>query len=154
LATHGRRAVIAIERDGDLYVYHPSHWNAAELEAELSPGGSITVPKEDDIFYLPIQGPTGYFEVLVIASTDHLRNTLQSLKRLSDRSISRGQSIAFTETEEASRGREDSVFSIVQDILGDLDRNANAPYALRSGQVNINRSQLAALSITIEIAEG
>lgn len=144
-------AVIATERDGDLYVYHPSHWNAAEIEAELSPGEAIAIPKEDDIFYLPIQGPAGYFEVLVIASTHQLRDTLQSLQRLSDRSIGRGQLIAFTEAQEASRGVEDSAFGIVQDILGDLDRNANAPYALRPNQVSVNTSQLAALSVTIEV---
>lgn len=90
---------------------------------------------------------------LAIVFSDQLRDTLQSLKRLSDRSISRGQLIAFTETEEASRGGEDSIFSIIQDILGDPDRNASAPYALRSGQANINRSKLAALSITIEVTE-
>lgn len=146
-------AVIATERDGDLFVYHPSHWNAAELEAELSPGESIEIPKEDDVFYLPIQGPAGYFEVLVIASTEQLRDTLQSLKRLSDRAIRRGQLIAFTEAEERSRGQEESALSIIQNILGDLDRNANAPYAMRPGQANINTSKLAALSVTIEVTE-
>lgn len=146
-------AVIAIERDGDLYVYHPSHWQAAELEAELSPGENVTIPKPDDIFYLPVQGPTGHFEVLVIASTDQLRDTLQSLQRLSDRSLARGQLITFTENDERSRGSEASAFNLVKDILGDLDRNASAPYAQRPDQYSVNTKKLAAIAVTIEVVE-
>lgn len=144
-------AVISTEREGALYVYHPSHWDAAELDAELSPGESLVIPKQDDIFFLPIQGPPGYFEVLVIASTEPLRDTLQSLRRLSDRSISRGQLITFTENEERSRGSGDSAFSIVEDILGDLNRASAVPQ-LRE-QYNVNTARLAALSVTIEAIE-
>ena len=146
-------AVIAIERDGDMYVYHPSHWHAAELEAELGDGESVVIPKDDDMFYLPVQGPPGYFEVLVIASTEQLRDTLLSLQRLSDpASGNRGQLLLFTDADERTRGPNDSAFSIVQDILGDVNRNANAPYAMRE-QYSVNTSQLAALSVTIEVVE-
>ncbi|NJN04471.1 MAG: DUF4384 domain-containing protein, partial [Leptolyngbyaceae cyanobacterium RM1_1_2] len=61
-------AVIATEDDGDMYVYHPSDWNAPEIQAELGPGESIEIPKSTDIFELPLSGPSGFFNVLVIAS--------------------------------------------------------------------------------------
>jgi hypothetical protein len=148
-------AVIAVERDGDMYLYHPSHWNVAELEAELSPGESVVIPKDDDVFYLPIQGPAGHFEVLVIASTAQLRDTLQSLRRLSDRTLGdRGQLIAFTPEEEQSRDSRGSSLGIVSDILGDLDRNASAAPALREEQYSVNTAQLAALSVVIEVVDG
>ena len=146
-------AVIATERDGDMFVYHPSHWDAPEIDAELSPEESIVIPKDDDVFYLPIQGPVGSFEVLVIASTEQLRDTLLSLQRLSDRSIRGGQLIPFAEADERSRSVRDSAFGIVADILGDLDRNAPAPYAARPGQYNVDTSTLAAFSVTIEVVE-
>jgi Caspase domain/Domain of unknown function (DUF4384) len=147
-------AVIATERDGDMFVYHPSDWNVAEIDAELGAGESIVIPKDDDVFYLPIVGPTGYFDVLVIASTEQLRDTLLSLKRLSDRAIGRGQLIPFTDADEGSRSPQDSILSIVTTLLGDLDRDANVPYAMRPGQTNVNSSQLAAFAVTIEVSEG
>jgi hypothetical protein len=148
-------AVIAMERDGNMYLYHPSHWNVAELEAELSPGESVVIPKDDDVFYLPIQGPAGHFEVLVIASTEQLRDTLQSLRRLSDRTLGdRGQLIAFTPEEEQSRDPRGSSLGIVSDILGDLDRNASAAPALREEQYSVNTAQLAALSVVVEVVDG
>lgn len=151
-------AVIATQRDGNMFVYHPSYWDAAEVDAELGAGESIIIPKDDDVFYMPIVGPKGYFDILVIASTEQLRDMLLSLKRLFGRSIDpvigRGQLIPFTEDDEGSRDPQDSVLSIVTNLLGDLDRNAQVPYAMRPGQANVNSSQLAAFSVTIEVSEG
>jgi hypothetical protein len=142
---------IAIERDGDMYVYHPSHWDAAEIDAELGPGESVTIPKPDDVFYMPIQGPPGYFELLVIASTEQLRDTLKSLQRLSNRSLRGGQVISFTRSEEASRTPQNRSINIVRDLLGDFSRNAQAPMAIR-GQA-VSTSQVATLGVTIEVVE-
>ncbi|MEM8545574.1 MAG: hypothetical protein AAGF66_16465, partial [Cyanobacteria bacterium P01_H01_bin.119] len=130
-----------------------SYWDAAEADAILEPGESVTIPKADDQVYLPIQGPAGYFEVLVIASSVQLRDTLRSLQRLSDRGpAGRGQLLLFTEEAERSRGEDDSALSIVGDILGDFDRNASAAPASRQ-QRNVNTTQLAAIPITIEVSE-
>jgi hypothetical protein len=143
-------AVIAIERDGDMHVYHPSDWEAPEIEAELSPGASIVIPKQDDVFCLPVNGPAGFFEVLVIASTEQLRDTLQSLKRISDRSLgSRGQQISFTSADERSRSLNDSALSLVETILGDLDRSSGA--APLGRQFSVPTSQLAALTVGVEV---
>ncbi|NEQ98553.1 MAG: DUF4384 domain-containing protein [Cyanothece sp. SIO2G6] len=144
-------AVIAIEQDGDMHVYHPSDWNAPELEAELGNGESVVIPKADDVFCLPVNGPAGFFEVLVIASTEQLRDTLQSLKRISDRSLgNRGQQISFTDQEERSRSLDDSAFSLVENILGDLDRST----PMMRGQYSVETSQLAALTVGVEVVEG
>ncbi|NEQ47508.1 MAG: DUF4384 domain-containing protein [Leptolyngbya sp. SIOISBB] len=143
-------AVIAIERDGDMHVYHPSDWEAPEIEAELSADASIVIPKQDDVFCLPVNGPAGFFEVLVIASTEQLRDTLQSLKRISDRSLgSRGQQISFTSIDERSRSLNDSALSLVETILGDLDRSSGA--APLGRQFNVPTSQLAALTVGVEV---
>jgi len=146
-------AVIAIERDGDMHIYHPSDWESPEIEAELSSGDSIVIPKQDDVFCLPVNGPAGFFEVLVIASTEQLRDTLQSLKRVSDRSLgSRGQQISFTPDEERSRSVNDSALSLVDTILGDLDRSSGA--APLGRQFSVATSQLAAITVGVEVVEG
>ncbi|MEM9504798.1 MAG: DUF4384 domain-containing protein, partial [Cyanobacteria bacterium P01_E01_bin.43] len=145
-------AVIAIERDGDMHVYHPSNWEAPELEAEMSSGDSIVIPKQDDTFCLPVNGPAGFFEVLVIASTEQLRDTLRSLKRISDRSFgSRGQQVSFTSADERSRSLNDSALSLVDTILGDLDRSARATPLARGDHFNVQTSQLAALTVGVEV---
>lgn len=140
--------VIAIERDGNMYVYHPSYWDAAEIDAELGSGESITIPKPDDVFYLPIKGPPGYFELLVIASTEQLRDTLKSLQRLS---TPRGHIIPFTRSDEASRAPHNRSINIIRDLLGDFNRSAKAPFAMR-GQA-VSTSQVATLGVTIEVVE-
>jgi len=146
-------AVISIERDGDMHIYHPSDWESPEIEAELSSGDSIVIPKQDDVFCLPVNGPAGFFEVLVIASTEQLRDTLQSLKRVSDRSLgSRGQQISFTPDDERSRSVNDSALSLVDTILGDLDRSSGA--APLGRQFNVATSQLAAITVGVEVVEG
>ncbi|MEM9120696.1 MAG: caspase family protein [Cyanobacteria bacterium P01_F01_bin.56] len=147
-------AVIAAGRDGNMHVYHPSYWEAPELEAELSSGDNIVIPKRDDNFCLPVSSPAGFFEVLVIASTEQLRDTLRSLKRISDRSFgSRGQQISFTPNDERSRSFDGSALSLVDSILGDLSRSARATPRLQGEQYNVQTSQLAALAVGIEVVE-
>jgi len=148
-------AVISIERDGDMHIYHPSDWESPEIEAELSADDSIVIPKQDDVFCLPVNGPAGFFEVLVIASTEQLRDTLQSLKRISDRSLGgRGQQLSFTPDVERSRSVNDSALSLVDSILGDLDRSTGATPLVRGDQFNVQTSQLAALTVGVEVVEG
>lgn len=148
-------AVISIERDGDMHIYHPSDWESPEIEAELSKGDSIVIPKQDDVFCLPVNGPAGFFEVLVIASNEQLRDTLQSLKRIRDRSLgSRGQQLSFTSDVERSRSVNDSALSLVDTILSDLDRGTGATPLTRGNQFNVQTSQLAALTVGVDVVEG
>lgn len=138
-------AVLATEDDGDMYVYHPSNWNAAELEAQLSPGESINIPNG---FRLPLQGPAGYFNVLVIASRSQLRDSLRALRRIAERSTG-DPFVIFDDSREASRSTGDSAFSIVRNILNDSTRNAPIP----TGDATLDNNAVMAFSATIAVVE-
>lgn len=140
-------AVIATETDGDLYVYHPSDWNAAEIEAELGAGESLQVPNSDR-FQLPVSGPSGYFNVLVIASREQLRDSLRSLQRIASRS--RGAFLVFDEATERSRNPEDSLFSVLGDFFNDFSRTGAR---LEATDSSIDNSSVVAFSATIEVVE-
>ncbi|MGP1387984.1 MAG: DUF4384 domain-containing protein [Thainema sp.] len=139
-------AVIGTEDDGDMYVYHPSDWNAPEIQAQLGPGDSIKIP--NGAFDLPLQGPSGYFNVLVIASRTQLRDTLRVLKRVADRSADPFP--IFEPSREASRSAEDGVANLLETILGDVSRNAPIPTANSAG---VDNSSVVAFSATIEVVE-
>ena len=141
-------AVIATEDDGDMYVYHPSDWNAPEIQAELGPGESVEIPKSTDIFDLPLRGPSGFFNVLVIASRTQLRDTLRVLKRISERSADVFP--IFDSSREASRSTEDSVGNILDSLLGDVSRNA--PIQTRRDAA-VDNNSVVTFSATIEVVE-
>lgn len=141
-------AVIATEDDGDMYVYHPSDWNAPEIQAELGSGESVEIPKSTDVFDLPLRGPSGSFNVLVIASRTQLRDTLRVLKRISDRSADVFP--IFDSSREASRSTEDSVGNILDSLLGDVSRTAPVQ-TLREGAVDNN--SVVTFAATIEVVE-
>jgi hypothetical protein len=141
-------AVIATEDDGDMYVYHPSDWNAPEIQAELGPNESLEIPKSTDIFDLPLRGPSGSFNVLVIASRTQLRDTLRVLKRVSDRSTDIFP--VFDSAREASRSTEDSVGNILDSLLGDVSRNA--PIQTRRDAA-VDNNSVVTFSATIEVVE-
>ena len=141
-------AVIATEDDGDMYVYHPSNWDAPEIQAELGPNESIEIPKSTDNFDLPLRGPSGSFSVLVIASRTQLRDTLRVLKRIRDRSADVFP--VFDSAREASRSTEDSVGNILDSLLGDVSRNA--PIQTRR-DASVDNNSVVTFSATIEVVE-
>jgi hypothetical protein len=142
-------AVLATEDNGNMYVYHPSNWNAPEIEAQLGPGEQITIPNG---FRLPVSGPSGYFNVLVIASRFQLRDTLRSLQRIAERSrASRGDTIViFDDSREASRSTEDSAFSLFRTVMDDSTRSAPIPTAADGA---LDRSAMLVFSATLGVVE-
>jgi hypothetical protein len=142
-------AVLATEDNGNMYVYHPSNWNAPEIEAQLSPGESITIPNG---FRLPVSGPSGYFNVLVIASRFQLRDTLRSLQRIAERSrTSRGDTIViFDDSREASRSTEDSAFSLFRTVIDDSTRAAPVPTGTDGA---MDHSSVLVFSATLGVVE-
>jgi len=141
-------AVIGAEVDGDLYVYHPSAWIAPEIEAQLAPGESLKIPKSTDPFNLPLSGPSGYFNVMVLASREQLRDSLRSLQRIASRS--RDAFIVFDDTREASRSTEDSLFSVFENLFDDFSRTGAVPTDRNRAMDN---SAVVAFSATIEVVE-
>ena len=141
-------AVIAAEANGNMYVYHPSGFSAAELEAELSAGDSIQIPKASDRFNLPLAGPSGYFNVLVLASREQLRDSLRVLQRIASRS--RDPYLVFDDNREASRSTEDSIFGVFGGLLDDFNRAGAAPTALDAA---VDGNSVVAFTATIEVVE-
>jgi hypothetical protein len=138
-------AVLATEDNGNMYVYHPSNFDAAELEALLQPGETVTIPNG---FRLPVQGPDGYFNVLVIASRFQLRDSLRALRRIAQRS--RGDRfVVFDDTREASRSAEDSAFNLFSTILGDTSRASAVP----TGEGALSRDSVLVFSTTLGVVE-
>ena len=141
-------AVIGAENNGDMYVYHPSTWNAPENEALLGFEQTIEISTAASPFKTEVYGPSGFFEVLVIASREQLRDTLRVLKGIFDRSAD--SYIYFDQSREAVRGSEDSITNVLGSLLGDVSRTGASPGAKNEGMDN---GSVVVFAATIEVIE-
>jgi hypothetical protein len=145
-------AVIGVENNGNLHIYHPSDWNAPELESELAPGEPLLIHNN---LPLEIFGPSGFFDVLVLASREQLRDSLRLLKRTVDRD--RGDNydgersaIPFTASTETTRSTEDSALNVFGALVDDMTR-AGASASTRD--TSLDHDAVVAFTATIEVVE-
>ncbi|MGB3236904.1 MAG: caspase family protein [Geitlerinemataceae cyanobacterium] len=130
-------SLLVIDPTVEISIIFPNQWTAAEDVTEVAAGETLQVPNPGiDPFTLVTQEPKGVTEVLVLASTNPLRQALQALRRLAQQD--RGP-VALSEPT-----------AVVADLLSDLggERGVSGMGAAVSG---IDTTQLAALSIAFEV---
>lgn len=141
-------AAIVVDSEGVLTILHPLTPQAAEEAARLPRGTSLTVPTEGDNYEFVISGPAGFFELLILASTEPLRDAILALERVSNsRGNSRNSRIPFSlEGDEA--------VDVMGSLLGDIDRSASRA-AIRVSQEDavVDTTRLAAISAVFEVVE-
>ncbi|MBE9125643.1 MULTISPECIES: caspase family protein [unclassified Coleofasciculus] len=144
--------VLVIGSNGDIAVLYPVNWDAPEEAARVAAGKTLTVPPSSDNpendFHLIVQGPSGFMELLVVASKQSLRDALKGLQQIAG---SRG-----TRSGDPLPLEADEPVKVIDDLLGDLDRNtrdARSTIALTRGVRAVDTKQLAALSTIIEVVE-
>ncbi|HBB34753.1 MAG TPA: peptidase C14 [Cyanobacteria bacterium UBA8803] len=143
--------VLVIGSGGELVVLYPSDWNAPEEAARVLAGKSLTVPpttdKPEEDFHFIVNGPAGFLELLVIASTESLRDVLKGLQ-----TIARGRGVERRSGDPLIL-QEDEPVKVMEDLLGDLDRNARSTVTLTRGVRAVDTKQMAALSAIIEVVD-
>lgn len=142
--------VLVIASNGNLVVLHPVDWDAPEDAALVAPGQVLTVPRQsnnpDNDFRFIVQGPAGFFELLVLASTEPLRNALRGLQRIAGSRGSRsGDPLDL---------QEDEPVEVMDALLSDLDQSTRAGVtSVRGNHHSVDSTKLAALSAVMEVVE-
>ena len=136
--------VLVIDSRGNLVVLHPVNWDAPEDAALIGAGDSLTVPRQGD-FRFVVQGPAGFFELLLLMSTTPIRNALRGLQRIArGRGTRSGHPLGLTANEPVQ---------VLEALLGDLDQATRASIALQQGPRGVDTTQLAVLSTIVEVVE-
>ncbi|NES23192.1 MAG: DUF4384 domain-containing protein [Symploca sp. SIO3E6] len=144
-------SVLVIGSNGDLVVLHPVNWEAPEDATLIAPGQTLAVPK-DDTFKFVVQGPSGFLELMVLASTKPLRDALKGLQTIArDRGLpSRSHSPMVLGEDE------DETVEVMGALLGDLDQITQETRGARtttSRTRGVDTTQLAVISNMIEVVE-
>ncbi|MBR8835324.1 MAG: caspase family protein [Stigonema ocellatum SAG 48.90 = DSM 106950] len=141
-------SILVIDAEGEMTVIFPNDWSTSEDAAKVEAKQKRVIPQPDDGFKLTIGTPLGFSEVLIIASTAPLQNSLKVLKKiaksrgLADRSVP----IAVP----------DEVLDVTNSLLDDLDagtRDGNnvEGITLPAGVRGIDVKKLAAMAIAFEV---
>jgi len=107
--------------------------DAYQEEAILSAGQEVLIPKQDGF---ELQPPLGMLEILIIASTRSVEQTLNTLAQLNSQP-------------EAQRGP--ATISAIENLLDDLDSGTRSPNQPKSDIRLVDTQQISALSIGFEI---
>ena len=142
-------AVLVIASNGDIVLLYPSDYDSPEDASLVAPKKELIVPPTTDNsqndFKFIVEGPSGFMELLVLASTEPLRNALRGIKGIAkNRGTRSGDPFVFTEQESVEA---------MESLLGDLDNTTRANVAVRGGIRGVDTTQLAALSAIIEVAD-
>lgn len=150
-------SILVIGSTGEMTILHPVLWDAPEEAARIPAGQTIRVPDPDhgqDQFSFVVQGPTGFFELLVLTSVEPLRDALRSLQAIArSRGTRSGNPLAFAEGLRSANESEDAPVEVVDALLGDLDRGASRGVGIVSNQNSqrIDARTLAAFTMMIEV---
>ncbi|MEB3218001.1 MAG: caspase family protein, partial [Nostocales cyanobacterium 94392] len=78
-------AVLVIDSSGNIVLLYPADYDSPEDASLVAPGKELVVPpitaNPQNDFKFIVQGPSGFLELLVLASTEPLRNALRGLKQ-------------------------------------------------------------------------
>ncbi|MGP1386271.1 MAG: caspase family protein [Thainema sp.] len=148
-------SVLLIAKNGDILLLHPLNWDEATTAAQLRAGQPMVIPDPEQFEF--VARSRGFYELLVLASTQPLHDTLRGLQRIAgNRGLRTGQPILFDE---------DEPVEIVDSMLTDASRGIGVvPFdsstatseasdsASSAGTVRgIDSNQLAVISATLEV---
>lgn len=135
-------AVIVVSSAGDLNILYPLSPNAAEASALISSKDTLIVPNISEPPFA-VQGPTGFLELLVIASTAPLQDALKALEQVAR---SRGDTqLINLEPDEA--------VEVVESLLRDLDHSSRGEGGYNGPNRGVDTTQLAAISAVFGVVE-
>jgi hypothetical protein len=138
-------SVISIGDAGRMRVLFP-YVDFPEGRERLTPGQTLTVPDPGVNFRL---GSPGFLEVMVLSSSESLRDALKALKEIGARggvSSSRGFS------REPLTG-EDSV-GAVEALLGNINSNTRSDVVITTNNPVVDATRYGVISTTIEVVPG
>ncbi|NER22671.1 MAG: DUF4384 domain-containing protein [Symploca sp. SIO1B1] len=142
-------SVLVIGSNGDLVVLYPAEWEAAEDATLIAPGQTLVVPREGHVKFV-VQGPSGFLELMVLASTKPLRDALKGLQTIAqERGVRSGVPMVLGENE-------DETVEVMGALLGDLDQMTQETRGARSTTTQtrgVDTTQLAVISNMIEVVE-
>lgn len=146
-------AVLIVDSAGNLVILHPLTADAAEAQALVPKGETLIVPQpkenpQPDDFRFFIEGPADFFEMLVIASTEPLRDALKALQQVAGTRGDNGKNPYVLDGNEA--------VNMIGSLLGDFDRSSRAGIGARTysgDQVGVDTTKLAAISAIFEVVE-
>jgi hypothetical protein len=131
--------VLAIGSGGDMMLLYPLDFSAAEDASLLKAGDTLQVPKKGrDRFDFEVQGPTGTFDVLVLASVKPLRNALRGLKKIQD----------INHVPRSVIDPEEPINGLLVDLTDETRANL---IPKRNDLSTVDMDTLAALSVTIDV---
>lgn len=151
-------AVLAIGSSGSMAVLHPTDWDSPESESLLEPGQRLDIPRQDlgrdpnrdycanpsEAFHLCLSG-AGYAEILTLVSTSPLRDALRGLRQIAAANNTRsGDPIGL---------QNDDPVTVIDTLLGDIDRTTRGEVTVRGGVRGVDTTQLAALSTLIQVVD-
>lgn len=150
-------ALLSIASTGEMAILHPVGWDAPEAAARLPAGQTQRVPDPDgagDRFRFVVQGPAGFFELLVLVSAVPLRDTLRSLQTIArNRGTRSGNPLAFAEGTRSRDEGEDAPVDVVDALLRDLDQGSRGAIAAVPTQQRIDAQRLAAYTFVLEVTD-
>jgi len=130
-------SILVIGSNTEMVVLFPNQWTAADDVMRVEAEQKLRVPElSKDNFRFVTQGPPGVFELLIIASSKPLRNTLRALKEIASRQGTRSGPITANEPGD-----------LIVSLLDDLDTKERGNSSIHS----LDLTQLAVMSISLEV---
>ena len=149
-------SLIYIANTGHMGILYPVLWDAPEEATRVGQGESIQIPDPTDSssFHFVIEGPANFLELMILVSTEPLRDTLRSLQVIArGRGTRSGDPLAFIEGARSLNESEDAPVEVMDALLGDVSRSSrqltNSPISNDTQQVDSNH--LAAFSVMVEV---
>lgn len=140
--------VLVISAEGEIGLLFPNQYKSDIESARVSAGEKrfLPDPQKGDAFELVSKEASGRSEVLIVASTQPLREALKVTAEFAKQQGTRGgEGLSLQKPME-----------FVEQLLGDLDRGsrgARMPFEIRKTQQVASAAQIAAVSITFESVE-
>ena len=133
-------SILVIGSEAEIVVLFPNQWTAVDDVMLVEAEQTLRVPEiGKDNFRFVTQGPRGVLELLIIASSKPLRNTLKALRNIASRQGATRGPITF----DGSNDSEDLIAS----LLDDLDTPERGNSSIHS----LDLTQLAVMSISLEV---
>ncbi len=135
--------ILAIDSEGEIIIIFPNDWINSAQQIVVPPKTTVKIPDTDNSgFQLRTAKPLGITEVLIVSSTNPLKNSLVKLEQLArSNQVSRG-AIPLSQP-----------WEVVTDLLTDFNaqtrNNGNA--SSKNSNYFIDTTQLAVLSILFEV---
>ena len=150
-------SILTIASNGEMAILHPVVWDAPEEATRVSAGQTVQIPDATgggDRFQFVAKGPAGFFELMVLASTEPLREALRSLQTIArGRRTRAGDPLAFTEQSRSANESEDAPVNVIDALLNDINRGARENATTINDSQRIDAQHLAAFSTVVEVID-